>query len=124
MGRHTSSDVVPFVAHYVLQSNFEDDNDILNLLYDDKTIGTWQMVDDSTLIGKKGRLYADKWSNGKHTVYGVNESEYQAGGDTLLSLIADSKAALLAFSAEVLEPWKRKINDTDIEENDAVQQTL
>lgn len=58
----------------------------------------WKLKALADEIGRNGRLLSDStWAKGDHTIYLVNESPYQSGGDFQISIVADTKEEIEAF---------------------------
>lgn len=122
MGRSTDCDVVPFAVHDIFYTHSwpqEHDSQMLCVDGDEDLEPTngWT-PGEICKIGKKNLIYATVWTKRDLKAYIVNESEYSNGGEYCLALIADSKEAIKEFISD----WK--IDITEIEENEAVQQTL
>jgi len=135
MGSSTYSDIVPFVAPCVYESNnpyeetprigFTRDMALRLCCPEDEECDSpyshqgWKYQKDSEEIGKRQRLIARAWVKGKHRVWIINESEYAAGGDYQISLIANDSDSITEFAKD----WDIELK-LGIEENDTVQQTL
>ena len=124
----TCSDVMPFVIHEILNGEFDGLVDHQNNEIDPEsdlakiTIGSiiknWKMIGMAVKIGKKGRLYADEWEKDKFKVFTLNESEYDSVGVFNIAVCSYDKQSLEEFVKDF------DLKDIQIEETEAVQQTL
>ena len=141
MGRHTYSDVVPFVMRYVWSGDNDRDRDTESLSIFNPYGPVEDMVNFQTIrngwvlntdldrfeghmpegiipltesyeLGKHNRIYSSvAWKKGDMTVYVVNESEWESGGGIEASLVADSREAIQAFYDEVAKPFATQYDD-------------
>lgn len=135
MGSSTCSDIVPFVAPCVYESTNPYEKTPRNGFTRDVALRLccpsdeecddpysyqgWSYQKQHDEIGKRKRLYANAWVKGEHRVWIINESEYAAGCDYQISLVADSSDSIAEFAKD----WNIELR-LGIEENDTVQQTL
>lgn len=147
MGYSTTSDIVPFIVHSVLESSLDEvynnhklcllckpisliecgydkhnkDNVILNLsnyIYND-----WVIVlnDDKTIaepdFGFKNKMFGYSFKKDNYQVFIINESQDSSGYDINLAVVANDKESIELF----LKNWGLK---GPIEINDTCQQTL
>lgn len=138
MGRHTYSDVVPFVMHYVWSGDTDRDRDseslsifepygpVEEMVNFQATRNGWTLNADAGRfedempegvipltecyeLGKRQRILSDlAWKKGDMTVHIVNESEWESGGGVEASLVADSREAIQTFYDEVAKPFATK----------------
>lgn len=148
MSHSTWSDVVPFVAHNVMNgddwkegTNYTDEQCLLRepeswaegaYLTEEEmdarggekfdelqgyTLHGWSLdYNDREEVGKKRRLYGNRWRKGELSVWIINESEYSNVGYYEMAVCANDRASVEEF----LKDWSLS---GKIEETDSVSQS-
>lgn len=143
MSHSSTSDVVPFVLACVAESQFGDDeiSMIISPEYwmeehsteeqlekfettGDCDIGLvrgWKLVEICATLGKRGRLYGNKFEKDGNVVFVTNESQYCNVGEYEMSVCADDRGSLEAFRSDFISAFSTYGQRAKIEENDSVQ---
>ncbi len=83
----------------------------------------WAFAEEAAKIGKKGSLWANRFTKGEHEVFLINESEYSSGGAVRLTIVSNDKKSIKKFMKAFADVFPDAA-DRPIEKSIAVQQTL
>lgn len=147
MGRYTYAEAVPFCVRGIIEeSSLYDIEDLDNptnielLLFvsqavdvavdseeldiEKYSLGSWNYTGaTSNDLQLTEEIYAYEWSNGEHSVFIINESEYASVGEHELTVFAYTKEALVAFMTEI-SPLIDYEWDGKVAKNKALKQTI
>jgi hypothetical protein len=145
MSHSCTSDVVPFIVHNICESQDGDDEAskmicpevwVENFGSDEQLekfdetgecdiglIRGWRLVEVAATLGKRGRLYGNKFEKDGNVVFVLNESQYNNVGEYEMSVAGNDRESIHVFLKDfndMLSDYGR--NHAKIEEMDSAEQ--